>query len=328
MVLARSRRGVGLLAVLVVTLSCAGIVSAQEPYPSRPVRIIVPVPPGAGNDILARILADRLAERMGQRFLVENRPGGGGLLGAELAARAAPDGHTITVQPNALVIAPSMVSRSPVDPVRDFAPVVLVASVPMLLAVNPAIGVSTVREFIAHVRSSARGVDFASAGTGSPQHLIGEIFRRAAAIELVHVPYRGGAPAVADAVAGHLKVIVMGLPGIAAPLKSGALIPVAVAAQSRSPQLPDVPTFAEAGIPGVDVEGWFGILAPALTPASVIDRLNKEINAVIASADGRKRLIESGYDIIGGTAEAFAHVIRRDYERFGKIITEAGIKAE
>jgi tripartite-type tricarboxylate transporter receptor subunit TctC len=302
-----------------------------QTFPTRQVTLVVPFPPGGGPDLFARILAERLPPKLGHPVIVENRPGVGGLAGANAVAKAAPDGHTVLIAPNTIAIAPHILPKGAgggVDVMHDLVPVVMPASTPMLLVVHPDLGVSSVAELIALAKHS-KGLAYATAGTGSPMHIGGELFKRAAGVDLFHVPYKGVAPSVAAALSGEVKILFTALGGSVAPhLRAGKLKVIAVTEKRRTPLLKDIPTLAEFGYAGVEVDAWYGVLAPAGTPPAVIARLNREINEVLAIPEVRERLAGAGIDARGGTAEAFGAEMREDHARYGRIVQEFGIKAE
>jgi tripartite-type tricarboxylate transporter receptor subunit TctC len=314
---------------LVAAFSC-GIACAQ-PFPTRTVTFVVPFPPGGGPDLFGRILAERLPPKLGQPAIVENRPGVGGLAGANAVAKAAPDGHTVLIAPNTILIAPHILPKGAgggVDVMNDLVPIIMPASTPMLLVVHPDLGASSVAELIAVARRSP-GLAYASAGTGSPMHIGGELFKRAAGVDIFHVPYKGVAPSVAAALSGEVKILFTALGGSVAPhLRAGKLRVIAVTEKRRTPLLKDIPTLSELGYPGVEVDAWYGVLAPAGTPAAVIARLNREINEVLAIPEVRERLNLAGIDVRGGTAEALGSEMRDDHARYGRIVQEFGIKAD
>jgi tripartite-type tricarboxylate transporter receptor subunit TctC len=319
---------IGRILALFLLFQTAAPGAAAQDYPSKPIRVIVPQPPAGGTDIVTRIIVEPLAERLGQRIVVENKPGASGMIGAEIVARAAPDGYTLMVQPDALVLAPLILRQVSVDVFRDFAPIIAAASVPMVLAVHPSVPARSVAEYIALARARPGAMEYGSAGNGSPQHLIGEMFKRATGTDILHVPYKGASPAVADAAAGNVKSIVMGLPGISGQLKSGALVPLAVATGKRSTLLPAVPTLGESGIAGFDLLSWFAFLAPAQTPPPIVAKLSGEIDAVLQRPDIRKRLSDAGLEPVGGTPGDLARMMRADHARYSKIVAEANIKAD
>ena len=314
---------------LVLTLVC--VTASAQGFPTRAVTFVVPFPPGGGPDLFGRILAERLPPKLGQPVIVENRPGVGGLAGANAVAKAAPDGHTILIAPNTIAIAPHLLPKGAgggVDVMNDLTPVVMPASTPMLLVVHPDLGAKSVAELIAIVKRSP-GLAYATAGTGSPMHIGGELFKRAAGVDIFHVPYKGVAPSVAAALSGEVKILFTALGGSVAPhLRAGKLRVLAVTEKRRTALLKDIPTMAELGYAGVEVDAWYGVLAPAGTPAPVIARLNKEINEVLAVPEVRERLNAAGIDVRGGTPEALGSEMRDDHARYGRIVQEFGIKAD
>jgi tripartite-type tricarboxylate transporter receptor subunit TctC len=302
-----------------------------QTFPTRAITLVVPFPPGGGPDLFARILAERMPPKIGQPVIVENRPGVGGLAGANAVAKAAPDGHTALIAPNTILIAPHILPKGAgggVDVMRDLVPVIMPAATPMLLVVHPGLGASSVAELVAIAKRSP-GLAYATAGTGSPMHIGGELFKRAAGVDIFHVPYKGVAPSVAAALSGEVKILFTALGGSVAPhLRSGKLRVIAVTEKRRTPLLKDIPTMAELGYQGVEVDAWYGVLAPAGTPASAIARLNSEINAVLAVPEVRERLSVAGIDVRGGTPEALGAEMRDDHARYGRIVQEFGIKAD
>ena len=301
-----------------------------QSWPAKPVTIVVPFPPGSGLDLLARVIAEKLAAKTGQPALVDNRPGVGGLAGANFVARSAPDGHMLLAVPNTIVIAPHLLAKGiagGVDVMKDLAPVILAASTPMVLVVNPALGVRSVEELLALARKQP-GLPYASAGNGTPMHIAGELFKKAASVDMLHVPYKGTGPSVADTLGGQVKVLFVGAGGVAQYLRSGKLLAIAVTEKRRSPLFPDLATFSELGISGADVDTWFGLLAPAATPSALIARINTEINSAITLPDVRERLRTAGVDVRGGSPEALGAEMREDHARYGRIVRDFGIKAD
>ena len=315
--------------VFLISILCNSALA--QPWPSRNVTIVVPFPPGGGPDLVARLLVPRLSPRLGQPVVVENRPGVGGLAGANAVAKAAPDGHTLLIAPNTIVIAPHILAKGTgggVDVLADLAPIVMPSATPMLLVVHPELNVKTVAELIALAKRSP-GLAYATAGTGSPMHIGGELFKRAAGVDLLHIPYKGVAPSVAAALSGEVKILFTALGGgVAGHLRAGKLTALAVTEKSRTPLLKDLPTLNELGYRGVEVDAWYGILAPTGTPAPVIARLNKEINEILSDPEIRERLAAAGIAVRGGTAEALGAEMREDFARYGRIIQELGIKGE
>ncbi len=318
--------------IVALTAVVAGLAlpaSAQTPYPSRPVRIVVPFPAGGTTDILARALAQNLSERLGQSFVVDNRPGAGGNIGAELVAKSPPDGYTLlmgTVGTHA--INASLYKSMPFDHVKDFAPVVLVAGVPNVLEVNPALPVHSVAELIAYGKANPGKLNFASSGSGTSIHLSGELFKVMTGVSMQHVPYKGSAPALQDLVGGQVQLMFDNLPSSLAMIKAGKLRPLAVTSTTRAAALPDVPTVAEAGVPGFEASSWFGLLAPAGTPPDVVAKLNAAANAWLASPDARDKLLAQGAIAAGGTPEDFAKHIAAETAKWAKVVQASGAKVE
>jgi tripartite-type tricarboxylate transporter receptor subunit TctC len=298
---------------------------AAQGYPSKPIRLIVPFTPGGGTDILARVIGQKLTESMGQQVIVDNRAGAGGNIGAELAAKSSPDGHTILMVSASYTVNAGLYKLA-FDPVRDLAPVTQVASVPFVLVAHPAVPASNVKELVALARSKPGQLNYASSGNGSAPHLAGELLTMMTHTTMVHVPYKGGAPAVADVIGGQVQLlfstVIQGLPHI----KSGRLKPLAVGSPKRSSALPEVPTIAESGVPGYDVTNWFGVLAPGAIPRQIIKRLNREIVQHLQTADLRTRLAAEGADPVGSSPGEFERVIRGDIEKYARIVKAAGIR--
>ena len=314
--------------VPIFLLLCAFSVTAwAQDYPSRAVRVVVPFPPGGAPDLVGRTLANRLAERLGQPFVVENRTGAGGNIAAEAVAQSAPDGYTLFAPSDGpLVINPNVYAKVPFDTLRDFAPISMVASVGLVLMACPNIPAATVGETIALARE--KRLTYASSGFGSSQHLAGEMLKSSAGIDLTHVPYKGFGQAVVDAVSCNVDLIFgaisTGLPHI----RSGKLKPIAVTIPRRHAGLPDTPTFAEAGHPGVAIDAWFGLLAPAGTPRAIIDKLHSEVIAILREKDTLERLRGAGLDVVGDSPEQFAARIKADLEKFSRVAKSLGAKAE
>lgn len=317
-------RCLGVVAALIV-----GIAHAQS-FPTKPVTIIVPFPPGAGPDFAARAIGEKLSPRIGQPVVVENRPGVGGLVGANAVAKAPPDGHTLLLTPNTLMIAPHILPKGAgggLNVLTDLVPVAPVGSTPMLLVANPQLGVKTAQELIALAKKSP-GIAYASAGNGSPMHIAGELLKKSAGIDLLHVPYKGVAPAVTDTLGGQVKVLFVALGGVAQHIRSGKLVPLAVVEQKRTPLLPDVPTLVELGFKDVVVDAWYGLLAAQGTPDAAIAKLNQEVNAVLAIPEVKERLAGAGIEARGGTAMQLGAQMRGVYTHYGKIVKEFGIQAD
>jgi tripartite-type tricarboxylate transporter receptor subunit TctC len=312
-------------------LLCLSASAFAQAWPTKQMVLVVPFPPGGGPDLFARILSEKIPPRVGQPMIVENRPGVGGLAGANQVAKSAPDGHSFLVAPNTIAIAPHLLAKGAgggVDVMKDLVPVVMPAATPMMLVVNPQLGVNSVAELVALAKKKP-GLPYASAGNGSPMHIAGELFRQAAGVDLQHIPFTGVAPSVTAALGGQVEVLFVAYGGgIAQHIKAGKLRLLAVTEKRRSSLLPDVPTMGELGYKGVETDAWYGVLAPAGTPAAVIGRMNQEVNAVIAMPDVRARMNTAGIDVRGGTPEAFGTEMRDDHARYGRIVREFNIRAD
>ena len=302
---------------------------AQSDYPSKPVRLIIGFPPGGSTDIVGRITALKLSERLGQQIVVDNRGGAGGTIGADVAAKAAPDGYTLTVGTTSThAVAAGAYSKLPYDPVRHFAPISLVAITPYLLVVNPQVPANTLAELVALAKSQPGKLNYASAGSGSTTHLAMEMLKDAAKIDMVHVPYKGNAPADIAILANEVQAVFGSMPALLQNVKANKVRALAVGTARRSPALPDVPTVAELGYPGFEAALWLGILAPAGTPQPVIERLNRELTAIVATPDFRALMDKNGAEPISNTPEQFAAMIRAEVARYTKVVKAVGIKLD
>jgi tripartite-type tricarboxylate transporter receptor subunit TctC len=299
-----------------------------DTYPSKPIRLILPFPPGGGTDILGRLIAERLSASLGQPVVVENRGGAGGNVGAEAAAHSAPDGYTLLLVAPTLAISPSLYSKLSFDPIRDFAPISLVATVPNVMITNPSVPAKTLQEFIALAKAKPGAMNFGSGGAGTSNHLGGALFNIVAGVQLVHVPYKGVNLAMNDVLAGNIQLVLIGIPAAAPNIKSGRLRALAVLARERSAALPDVPTAAEAGLPDFDVTTWYGVLAPAATPRAIVMRLNGELVRIMHSPELKERLAAMATDPWTSTPEEFAAYIKEETARWAEVVRKAGIKAE
>jgi tripartite-type tricarboxylate transporter receptor subunit TctC len=325
MIKAISRRAAVILCASVILSGAA----RAETYPARPVKIVVPFPAGGSNDIIARILAQKLSERTGQQFVVENRGGAGGNLGAEAVAKSSPDGYTLLVTaPPPLTTNAALYKSLPFDPAKDFAPVALLATVPIVLMVNPALPVKSVQELVALAKSKPGTLNFGSSGIGSTNHLAGELLKRMTDIDIVHVPYKGAAPAMNDLIAGHIPMMFDNMPAVLPQVQGGSVRAIAVAGASRATALPDVPTVAEQGVPGFEAFAWFGMVAPAQTPGAVLETLQREVAAILKMPDVQKRFAELGADPGTVTGAAFGKFLAEDSAKWTKIIQAAGASAE
>ena len=314
----------------IATLAGSGAGSAlAQNYPTRVVRVVVPQAPGAQSELFARMLGQKLGENLGQSVINDPRPGAGGAIGAEVAARAAPDGYTLLFGTNSTHGSnPALYARLPYDPVRDFAPIALTVGMPYVLSVHPSLPVTSLKQLIAFAKSKPGQLYYASAGNGSTHHLSGELFKSMARINIVHVPYKGGPPATAATVGGEVSMLFNTVGSVQPSVKSGRLRALAVTTTSRSGALPDVPTMAEAGLPGFEMQSWFGLLAPAGTPRPIISRLNAETIKALNTPEMKSAIATMGANIMSGSPEQFADHIKSEIGRIGEIVRAAGIKTE
>ena len=303
--------------------------AATPGFPEKAMRMIVPFPPGGGNDIIGRAVAQRLAERVGQQVVVDNRPGAGGVVGVTIAAQSGADGYTMLLGSlGMLAHNPALKRDLPYDPPRDFAPVTLLVTSPMLMAVTPALPVKTVQELIALARASPGKLTYASAGAGSSLHMTGELFLRATGTDMLHVPYKGTAPAIVDLVGGRVDLIFSTMPPALAQVKSGKLRAIAVTTLKRAPALPDTPTVAESGVKGFEVANWQGIVVPAKTPAAIIKRLHRDLVESMQAPGMADTLAQQGLEAATGTPEQFGALIRAEIATYTRLVKAAGIKIE
>ena len=313
---------------LVATLHLPAAAEEAQ-WPAKPVRILVPGGAGGVTDIRARWLAERLAPRIGQSVIVENKPGAGGNLGMEMGARSAPDGYTlIIIHQGVMTVNPHLYSRPGYDPLADFAPITQLGVGPLLLAVHPDVLANSVAELVQLAKAKPGQLNFGSPGIGTPPHLAGELFKRAAGIDTVHVPYKGGGQAVSDLIAGHISYSIEGLTAQLPQVKAGRLRALAVTGPQRVASLPDVPTMAEAGLAGAEFQGWVGIAVPAATPKIIVARLYRDISTILATPEARAWFGEVGADARTDPPDVFAATIRAEHAKWNKIIRDAGIKIE
>jgi tripartite-type tricarboxylate transporter receptor subunit TctC len=302
-----------------------------QSYPSKTIRIVAPYTAGGAVDLLSRYLCDRFPAAMGQPCVVENRTGAGGMIGFDAVAKAEPDGHTLVMAPNNLAIIPvlpSLYPKVPYDTLKDLAPVALVASSPIMVGAHPAFPAQSFPELIAYVRANSGKVNFTTCGPASPQHLAGEMLAARAGFQWIHVPYKGCGDALTAVIGGTVPVFISTVAHFNPQIKAGKLRGYAVLGPSRSQFAPDSPTVADSGFPGYEVNLWFGLLAPGRTPATVIARLNAEVNKVLETPELREKLIAQSYEPLGGPPERFGEAIRADMDRFGKVIRDGGVKVE
>ena len=312
--------------MLAALAACAGEPVTAQSYPNKSIRMIIPAPPGGAVDTVGRAVAQKLAVALGQPVVADNRPGAGTVIAAELTAKAPPDGHTFLMVTNSHAITASVQKNLPYDPVHDFSPVALLSVSPYLLVVHPAVPAKSVRELVALARQRPGQLHFASAGSSSATHLAGELFKSLARINLVHVPYKGGSPAAADLVGGHVEMMFNNLISVIGLVKAGRLRALAVTSARRLPVVPDLPTVAEAGVPGYEDASWVGALLPAGTPLPIVDILNRELVKAIQAPEVRDRLVSEGVEVVGSTAAAFAQYLTKDIERWRKLAPSLAIQ--
>jgi len=316
------------LAAVTAVMPAFSTIAASQTYPVRPVRVLVPYAPAGPSDILARIVSQKLSERLGKQFYVENVGGAGGNIGMGQGARATPDGYTVLVVPPNIVVNPAMYDSVPYDPYRDFDPVTVAVSSPTVLTVHPSLPVQTVKEMVDLIKSSPGRFSFASPGTGTPPHLIGEQFRLSLDLDLVHVPFNSAGLAVGATLAGHTPVAFTSLPPAVPQIRDGKLHALAVTSKMRSQALPDVPSMAEAGYPEVVGEGWFAFIVPARTPKDIIALLQREIVAIVSLPDITEKMAELGFEAVGDTPDEAAALFRSESAKWAKVIRAANIKAK
>jgi tripartite-type tricarboxylate transporter receptor subunit TctC len=321
----RAARACALVFAAAMTLLPALLAAAA--FPARPVRLIVPFPPGAFNDQLARTLSQKLGERWNQPVVVDNRPGASTVIGTDLAARAPADGHTLLIVSFAFAVNPSLHRTLPFDTAKDFTPVVLAAGTPNLLVVHPGLPARSVKDLVQLARERPGALDYATAGNGTSNHLCTELFKSLAGVDLVHVPYKGSAPAVTDLLGGQVQVMFDNAPNVLPHVRAGKLRALAVSTAARSAFAPDLPAVAET-VPGFDVEVWFGVVAPAGVPREVIGQLNADINRVLALPEVKRRFAEQGVRVIGGSPEAFGAYLQAQMRRWAKVVQDAGLQVE
>jgi tripartite-type tricarboxylate transporter receptor subunit TctC len=309
-------------------LSAAPGGARAQTWPTRPVRVIVPFQPGGSTDIFARLAAQKLTEHFGKQFYIENIAGATGNVGTAQAARAAPDGHTLLIAFSSYVVNPTLFAKLPFDPDKDLAPVTLAVSAPNVLTVNPSLPARNLSELVALIKSNPGKYTYTSGGVGTQGHLLGEMLRLSQALDIVHVPFNGAAPAIASAMAGHTPIAWSTIASAAQALEAGQLRPLAVASKTRSQLLSDVPTTAEAGYPDIQGDSWVGLLAPAGTPNEIIRAVQREIAAIIALPDVKERLPTLGFEAVASTPEEFASRIKIETEMWGRVIRAANIKPE
>lgn len=312
----------------VVAAFALGLPAAAQAFPERPIKLVVPFAVGGGTDILAREIAPKLGEALGQPVVIENRGGAGGNIGSDAVAKSAPDGYTILFGSNSLSINAGLYKNLPFDPIKSFSPIGVVATAPLVLVTNPALSIHSVRDLIAQAKAKPGTMNWSAPGSGTPHHLASELFNKLTGANLTHIQYKGGGPAINDLLGGHTQASILTLASVKQFITAGKLRPLGVATAKRTPLLPDVPTIAEAGVPGYQVELWYGLFAPAGTPDGVVQALNAALNNLLADKNVQSRFAGQGYDLRPGTAADLRDLLASDLARSTKLITEANIKAD
>jgi tripartite-type tricarboxylate transporter receptor subunit TctC len=303
--------------------------SAAQDYPTKPIRMIVPFPPGGGTDLLSRVVTNKLSESLKQAIVIENKPGAGGNIGVDLAAKSAPDGYTIVMgQTSNMAVNATLYPKLPYDPLKDLTPVALVADSPILIVVSAESPYRSLADLIAAAKAKPETVTFASPGNGTVAHLSSEILQGAAGIKFQHIPYKGAAPAITDLLGGRVDLLMSSVPTLLGHVKGGKLRAIALTGPKRSAMLPETPTVAESGFPGFDANTWFGILVPAGTPDPIVRTLNKEINAALQAPEVREKIRTEGGDALGGTSDAFAGLLKSELEKWAKVVKSSGAKVD
>ena len=311
-------------ALAALLLAAAPFAALAQAWPERPVKIIVPFGPGGFTDVAARILQKELSATLGQSIIIENKPGAGSTIGTAEVANAKPDGYTLAMISTTHVISPHLYKQMPYDPIKGFTPVMKLAEGPYVLVVHPSLSAKNVAELVALAKAQPGAIDYASSGNGSAQHLVGALFNSAAGVKLNHVPYKGSNQAMNDVIAGNVKVSFVGVPNALPNLANGKLRALGVSTSKRYAELPDVPTIAEAGVPGYDATVWLGLLAPAGTPREVIQRMNAEIGKVLSTPEAKKLMASAGVDVSLAGSDEFGKLLANELERWGKVVKETG----
>lgn len=314
-------------AAALLLLGMSGALWAQN-WPTKPIRMIIAFPPGGPTDLVSRVLAQRLSEQLGQQVIVDNKPGAGGNIAAELSAKAAPDGYTVFYNTSAIVIGPALYGKVNYDPLKDFAPVALTASVPLVLVVNPQLPARSVKEFLDLAKSRAGALNYSSSGTGTITHLASAMMSTQMGLQTQHIPYKGSAPGLVDLVAGQTQFMIDTMNTVLPYARDNRLRGLAVTGSKRSALMPELPTLAESGMPGFEAAAWQGIVVPTGTPADIIQKLNVEVNKALANPDVRSRLAAQGADILGGSPAEYAAYLRTEIPRWAKAVKDSGAKAE
>jgi tripartite-type tricarboxylate transporter receptor subunit TctC len=328
-----SRRGVEWLVLALFMSAASALAQTQstgsgQVYPTKPVRLLVPAPPGGGTDILARVVAPKLSEGLGQSVIIENRGGAGGNIAAELVAKSPPDGYTLIIVNTAFSVVPSLYRNLPFDPARDFAPITHLMISPLLLVAHPSVPVTSVRGLINLAKARPGELNFASSGSGQSNHLAAELFKSMAKVDMVHVPYKGGGPVLTDLLGGHITLFFGSIISTLPHAKSGRLRPLGVTSLKRAHAAPDVPTIAEAALPGFEAVGWYGILAPAGTSKEILSRLSRDVVRGLQAPEVQDRIIKDGGEPVGGTPEQFSAFIRAEIAKWAEVVRVSGARAD
>ena len=317
-------------AALTLAVACLAPLgaAAQANYPDKPVKFVVPYPPGGGTDVIARIVQERFQNTLGQPIIIENRGGAAGSLGTDIVAKSAPDGYTVLFTLSSHTINPSFYPKLPFDTARDFEPVGTVASLPQILVANLQFPPNTIAELVALAKAKPNTLAFASVGNGSPGHLAGELLKLRTGTQMTHIPYRGGGPAMTDLIGGQVPLLWVSIPAAAQFVKQGKVKALAVSTVKRSAAFPDVPTMQEAGVPDFEVDSWYAMFVPARTPKAIVDKLNRALNAVVADPGIREKLLAQGSEGVGGAPETLGKIVNAELVKWGRLAKEANLKAE
>jgi len=308
--------------------AAAQVPQAPDPYPTRPIRLVVTFPPGGGTDVLARLLGSQIAEAWSEQVVIDNRPGASGNIGADIVAKSSPDGHTLLMINSSFAINASVYQKLPFDSARDFTPVIMMAWQPPMIAVHPSLPMQSLADLLAAARAQPGKLSYSSCGSGTPQHLSGELLKRMAKIEMVHVPYRGCGPAIVDGLSAQVPLLFNTVANVMPHAKAGRLRGLAVTSAKRFPLAPELPTVAESGLKGYDVEQWYGVLGPRDMPRAVVERLHGEIARIVARPDIRDRMLAQYFAPTTSTPEGFGKVLLADIDRWGALVRAVGIKAD
>ena len=325
MVITRSR----LLCLGLALLGLVGTAVQAQNYPNKPIRLIVPFPPGGGNDVIARLIAQKLSDRFGQQVVVDNKAGANGIVGLQALMQSPADGYTLAVAAaGPMAVNPSLYDKLPYDPTKDFSPITNLVNYPLLLVVHPSVPVKTTLDLVNLAKAKPKQLFFASPGSGNSGHLAGELFNTMAHVQTVHVPYKGQGPALADLLTGQVQMLYSSIPSVLPQVRSGQLTALAVGSAKRLPSLPDIPTLAETGVPGYEAYSWVGIVAPAKTPKAIVTRLNQEIVDILKQKDVAEKLNQQGALPVGDTPEQFGAYIKAEIDKWGSVVRAANIKAD